>query len=124
MTHGTPTTFAFDFQKLEVYKKAQLFYIECKNIAKDKLIEKYIRDQLSRASYSIVLNIAEGSGRRSAADRKNFFIISRASVFECVAIIDMLKIENMIDSQTHANQLEQASEISKMLFMMIRNLSN
>ena len=122
--NGAPTIIMFDFQKLEVYKKAQLFYAECKGISKNKLIERYVRDQLSRASYSIVLNIAEGSGRKSPADRKNFFTISRASVFECVAILDMLNLENIVNTESYRNQLEKASEISKMLYAMIRNLSN
>ena len=123
MNVGTPIIM-FDFQKLEVYKKAQLFYAECKSISKNRLIEKYVRDQLSRASYSIVLNIAEGSGRKSPADHRNFFTISRASVFECVAILDILNLENIVDTQSHQNQLEKASELSKMLYAMIRNLSN
>ena len=114
----------FDFQKLEVYKKAQHFYVESKSITRNKTIERHVTDQLSRASYSIVLNIAEGSGRKSPADRRNFFIISRASIFEYVAIIDMLNLENILDKQSYRNQLEQASEISKMLYTMIRNLSN
>ena len=114
----------FDFQKLEVYRKAQHFYVECKCITRNKTIERHVKDQLSRASYSIVLNIAEGSGRKSPADRRNFFTISRASIFECVAIIDMLNLENNLDKQSYRNQLEQASELSKMLYTMIRNLSN
>jgi hypothetical protein len=31
---------------------------------------------------SIVLNIAEGSGRFSNADKRNFYIIARSSIFE------------------------------------------
>jgi four helix bundle protein len=112
----------FDFQKLEVYQKSQVFYIGSKTLVKDSIIERHVRDQLSRASYSIVLNIAEGSGRNSPADRRNFFTISRASVFECVAILDLLHRENLIDAATHQRQLELAAELSKMLFVMIRNL--
>jgi len=118
------TPILFDFQKLEVYKKAQVFYVGCRAVTKDKAHERHLRDQLSQASYSIVLNIAEGSGRKSPADRKNFFTIARASVFECVAILDLLRHENGIDIQTHNAQLSLASEISKMLCAMIRNLSN
>jgi len=54
---------------------------------------KYVIDQLGRASFSIVLNIAEGSGKASLNDRKNYFTIARGSVFECVAVIDILKDE-------------------------------
>jgi four helix bundle protein len=49
-------------------------------------------------------------------------VIARGSVFECVAIFDVLKD----DSQLSADQFNQfyalAEEISKMLFAMIRNL--
>jgi four helix bundle protein len=117
------TAIVFDFQRMEVYKKSILFYVGCKDILKLTTIERNVRSQLSRAAYSIVLNIAEGSGRKSPADRKHFFTISRASVFECAAVLDILRIENLIDAQTHKNQLEQANEISKMLYAMIRNLT-
>jgi four helix bundle protein len=112
----------FDFQKLEVYKKAQSFHMNCKSILKLTKAERYVADQLTRASYSIVLNIAEGSGRASAADRRNFFTIARASVYECVAISDMLIQEKQISGEQYLKHMEQASEISKMLFVMIRNL--
>jgi hypothetical protein len=59
------TTLLFDFQKLEVYKKAQKFHLECKALLKNAQLERYVIDQLGRASYSVVLNIAEGSGRNS-----------------------------------------------------------
>ena len=60
-------------------------------------LDRNIKDQLGRASFSIVLNIAEGSGRFSKPDRRNFFIISRGSVFECVAILDILSDQKLID---------------------------
>ena len=112
----------FDFQKLEVYKKAQMFHLECKALLKNAQIERYVIDQLSCASYSVVLNIAEGSGRSSANDRRNFFTISRASIFECVAILDMMKLENRIDEVKYVRNLSTSAELSKMLYVMIRNL--
>lgn len=113
---------SFDFQKLSVYQKAQQFYLGCKNIQKNITTERYIQDQLCRAAYSIVLNIAEGSGRFTPADRRNFFTISRASVFECVAILDLLFVEKHIDQTAHQQQIRLATEISKMLYVMIGNL--
>jgi four helix bundle protein len=116
------STVLFDFQKLEVYKKAQQFHLECKSLLKNANLERYVIDQLSRASYSIVLNIAEGSGRSSANDRRNFFTIARASIFECVAILDMLKLENQIDGVKYDRNVAAAADMSKMLYVMIRNL--
>lgn len=116
------TTLLFDFQKLEVYKKAQKFHLECKALLKNAQLERYVIDQLGRASYSVVLNIAEGSGRSSTNDRRNFFTISRASIFECVAILDMMKLENRIDEVKYVRNLTTSAELSKMLYVMIRNL--
>lgn len=112
----------FDFQKLEVYKKAKEFHLACKVILKSIPLERYTKDQLARASYSVVLNIAEGSGRITPADRRNFFATARASVFECVAILDLLFDEDLIKPDIHHEQNQRAGELSKMLFAMIRNL--
>jgi four helix bundle protein len=118
----TPIQQRFDFQKLEVYRKAQIFHVECNAILRICKYERHVKDQLARASYSIVLNIAEGSGRMTPNDRRHFFTIARASIFECVAIFDIMLLENQIDSQLHEKLMQLSIELSKMLFAMIRNL--
>jgi four helix bundle protein len=70
-----------------------------------------------------VLNIAEGSGRFSKADRRNFYVISRSSIFECIAILDVLKDEKVLEVSQYQDFYNKAEEISKMLFAMIKNLS-
>jgi four helix bundle protein len=50
-----------------------------------------LRDQLERATMSIVLNIAEGAGRSTGADQRKFFEIAKASATECAAIIDIIR---------------------------------
>ena len=114
----------FDFQKLEVYRKSRDFHIMCKSILKRISVEKYVYDQLGRASYSVVLNIAEGSAKQTKPDRKNFFTISRGSVFECVAILDILRKEEKINDQDYKGATKLADEISRILFTMIKNLSS
>lgn len=90
----------FDFQNLAVYKKAKLFHVNCKNILLENKLDRFVVDQLGRASFSVPLNIAEGSGKFSKADRKNYFTTARASVFECVAVLDILKMKVKYRSQT------------------------
>jgi four helix bundle protein len=70
------------------------------------------------------LNIAEGSSRFSKADRKKFCVVARGSVFECVAIFDILKDDGVLPIDLFGNLYKQAEEISKMLFAMIRNLES
>ncbi|MBK7390203.1 MAG: four helix bundle protein [Bacteroidetes bacterium] len=96
--------------------------MECKKIIQSIPYDKMVVDQLNRASLSIILNIAEGSGKFSNADRKKFFIIARASIFECVAILDILHDENKIDTSVFKSQLVIGDQISRILFTMIQNL--
>ena len=61
-----------------------------------------LRDQLDRASASIVLNIAEGAGRMSGRDKAHFYIIARGSATECAAILDILSRQGRINTLDHA----------------------
>jgi four helix bundle protein len=49
----------------------------------------YLDDQLKRAMSSVILNIAEGNGRRTVKERRRFFDIARASAAEVASIIDI-----------------------------------
>jgi four helix bundle protein len=113
----------FEFQSLIVYKKAKYFHQSVKRVVAEKNLKSYEKDQLSRASFSVILNIAEGSGRFSKKDRKNFFVITRSSVFECVAILDVLR-DNVVIDQLEYDELEtKADELSRILYTMIKNLT-
>lgn len=113
----------FDFQNLDVYKKSKLFHSKCKRLILEKTLDVYVRDQLGRASFSVPLNIAEGSGKFSKADRRNFFVIARASVFECVAVMDILCDEESITKEEFEEFLKICDELSRILYAMIKNLS-
>ena len=113
----------FDFEKLGIYKKAKNFNSDIRQFIKLTKLDPTTKDQLRRASFSIVLNIAEGSGRFTKPDRRNFYIISRSSIFECIAILDVLRDEEVLDDNQYQKFYFQAEEISKILFAMIKNLS-
>ena len=55
----------FDFQKLSVYQRAKEFNNLCSKVAERNALDKNIKNQLTRAALSIVLNIAEGSGKKT-----------------------------------------------------------
>lgn len=113
----------FDFEKLEVYKKSKAFNSSIRQFIQDVKLDPTTKDQLRRASFSVVLNLAEGSGRFSKADRRHFFVIARSSIFECVAILDVLKDENVLDKAKFQSFYASAEELSKIIFAMIKNLS-
>lgn len=113
----------FDFEKLIIYQKAKIFNAEIRLFIHSNQLDPTTKDQLRRASMSIVLNIAEGSGRFSKRDRRHFFVIARSSAFECVAILDILNDERSITQNTFQQFYTNAEEISKILFSMIGKLS-
>ncbi len=113
----------FDFQKLTVYQKAVDFFASIsKSIIRKKIADRFANDQLRRASMSISLNIAEGSSRFSNADRRHFYTIARGSIYECVAIIDLLHRDELIDDISKIDFSANALEISKMLYTLERQL--
>ena len=117
-----PNTVMFDFEKLDVYKKAKVFNSGLREFITGTKLDSTSRDQLRRAAFSVVLNLAGGSGRFTHPDRRNFYIIARSSIFECVEILDVLKDESIIEENTFRGFYGQAEEPSKILFAMIRNL--
>jgi len=72
----------FPFENLEVYKKAFDSHqkVNVLLISETK-IPGYLKNQYGRASLSIMLNIAEGSGRVTNKDRRSFMINARGPTF-------------------------------------------
>ena len=82
----------FDHEKLDVYKVALEFCVWTYRIVRPLKGDFYdARAQLVRAANSITLNIAEGCGRSSHAERRHFFQISTGSAFESAAVLDILQ---------------------------------
>jgi four helix bundle protein len=112
----------FDFEKLIVYQNSKELNSQIHSFLLNTTLDRNINDQLKRAAFSIMLNIAKGSGRFTKADKRNFYIISRGSVFECAAIFDFLKDQSIISQEEFKTFYQDLEEISKMLFSMIGNL--
>jgi len=93
-----------------------------KQLIAQKRFDSTTNDQLRRASFSVMLNIAEGSSRFSNKDRRRFMIISRGSIFECVAILEYLKEVEEIEQSSYDEFYRTSEEISKMLYGLIRKL--
>ena len=57
----------------------------------------FLSDQLKRASLSIPLNIAEGTGKFDIRDKSKYFKIARGSATECAAILDAIVTIELLD---------------------------
>ena len=86
-----------DYERLEVYKYALEFMRQ--TVPLREILSKgngELTDQFRRASFSMVLNIAEGSGRIKTLDKRRFYAISRGSAFECGALLDLFHLSGLI----------------------------
>jgi four helix bundle protein len=80
----------FDHEKLRAYQESLRFVAWVGPLIERLPAKLSARDQLDRASTSIVLNLAEGNGKRSHPDRCRYLDIARGSVLECAACLDVL----------------------------------
>lgn len=111
-----PKSEPFEFQNWEVYKKSILLVSEFEKL--NSTVKKYsnsLADQLERAAQSIPLNIAEGSSRYSVRDKTNFLRIAKGSVFECVAILDVLSVGRVFSAEQIKEYVVLMADIGKML---------
>jgi len=89
-----------DCERLDCYRVAVEFQRIAARLVSNRRMGA-LRDQLDRASVSIVLNIAEGAGRRFARDKANFFTIARGSATECAAVLDLLLARGLLSPADH-----------------------
>ncbi len=88
----------FAFEKLKVYQKALDFADAACSLTRGfPRGYFFMANQLNRAALSIAANIAEGNGRFTKADRKNFFGIARGSVQECVPLLEIAARQGLLD---------------------------
>ena len=92
----------FDHEKLRAYQEAVRFAAFADAIIEGLPSKLAARDQLDRAATSIVLNIAEGNGKRSHLDRCRFLDIARGSALECAACLDVLVVKNQLTDERAA----------------------
>src|SRR6266446_5819526 len=118
-----PTPIRFDHEQLKVYQLSLQFIRWVTKILERVPAKLAVYAQLDRASTSIPLNIAEGNGRFTSADRCHFFDIARGSSLECAAALDVLMAKGiMTEAEIDPGKAELAEMVS-MLVGLIRSNS-
>lgn len=92
------------------------------SIDKQYWLEKNLNNQLSRASISIVLNIAEGNTRYSKKDKARFMTIALGSASECLAVFDIIEDLGFLSADKVSIYRKRLEEIVKILTRIILNL--
>jgi four helix bundle protein len=113
----------FDHERLHVYRLALEFLAFAEQlIAALPKGRSHLADQLSRASLSIVLNVAEGAGKVSAADKRRYYVSARGSATESAALLDVCFQLKLIAEEQHRTGKEILWRIVAMLVKLARSL--
>lgn len=81
------------------------------------------RDQIERASVSIMNNVAEGYARRSDKSFRQFLLIAKGSAAEVESMLILAEKLDYISERTRVKLLSQLDEIGKMLTSFVARLS-
>jgi four helix bundle protein len=112
----------FDFEKLEVYQAIRKLNKQVLPfVLRHKDIDPEIKKQWKRSTTGIALNLAEGNGRLSDADKRHFFTIARGSTYESVAILQIVLDLGWIEEQEYQEYYGQYEHISKMLYGLFKS---
>ena len=113
----------FDHEKLKVYHAAIAFVAWSSDLLSGIPKSISVHNQFDRASTSIPLNIAEGNGKYTSADRCRFFDNARGSTLECAACLDVLVAKSLVEQSAAMEGKEMLIEIVSMLVGLIRSNS-
>ncbi|MEO6548774.1 MAG: four helix bundle protein [Ferruginibacter sp.] len=113
----------FSYKKLIVWQKGMLLlkaiYVLTEKLPKGE--EYILKSQLRRAAVSVVSNIAEGSARKSIAERKRFYEIARSSGIEIDAQLEVAVLLNYVTDLNCEETNGLLLEIFKMLSKMVED---
>lgn len=114
------------YKELECYIQARLLRILISKLAnKFPSNEKFfLRTQIIDSSRSITRNIAEGYGRFTYTDKRNFFIIARASVTETMEHLSTAYDDNYITEAEFKEATEKCELVFKLINGYIKYLDN
>ncbi len=113
----------FNFEKLKIYQDTLILIKELYELTKKfpKSEQYALCSQLRRASTSIALNIAEGTGR-TRIDNINFLRFAKGSIFEIVTILQISKSINYITNELYNSLYNKCERLAKMISSFINTL--
>ena len=114
------------FTDIEAWKQARLFVVNVYNIFSQGNPQKDFgfRDQIQRASVSIMSNIAEGFDSGSKKSFIQFLTYSYRSASEVESLLFVALDINYIDVNQHNELMSQLNSIKKLIGGFIRYLKN
>jgi four helix bundle protein len=107
-----------DHERLDVYHLALDFLVFANGVIEAlPRGRSHLADQFTRASTSIVLNLAERAGKLSKPDKRRYYLTARGSATESAALLDVCVRLKLLDEAT---QKAGKDMIVRVVSMLIR----
>lgn len=108
-----------DHERLDVYHLALDFLVFANgSIEALPRGRSHLADQFTRASTSIVLNLAEGAGKHSKPDKRRYYLTARGSATESAALLDVCVRLKLLDEAGHKAGKEMLVRVVSMLIKL------
>src|SRR3954471_11960156 len=78
----------------------------------------HLADQFTRASMSIVLNLAEGAGKHPKPDKRRYYVTARGSATESAALLDICLRLKLVDDGGHRAGKDMLVRVVSMLIKL------
>jgi four helix bundle protein len=114
---------AFEHERLDVYRVALEFQALVPRLVPARGFAS-LRDQLDRASSSVLLNVAEGAGRFGRAEKAHFYLIARGSAMESAAVLDALLCRGVLAPEAHRHGRGLLVRVTQMLTRLARRMQS
>lgn len=108
-----------DHERLDVYQVALDFLVFANQVIEGlPRGRSHLADQFTRASTSIVLNLAEGAGKLSKPDKRRYYLTARGSATESAALLDVCFRLKLLDEVGHKAGKEMILRVVSMLIKL------
>jgi len=109
------------FEEIMAWQKAKDMTVTIYKLFKNNK-DYGFKDQIQRASISIMNNIAEGFERKSNPEFKNFLYIAKGSCGEVRSMLHLANDLNYITKEKYSLLLDESLSISKLISGLIKSL--
>jgi four helix bundle protein len=111
-----------DHERLDVYQLALDFLVFANGVIETlPRGRSHLADQFTRASMSVVLNIAEGAGKLSKPDKRRYYLTARGSATESAALLDACLRLKLLEEAAHRTGKEIVVRIVSMLIRLAQS---
>lgn len=109
-------------ERLDAYRIALEFHVPASTLAPNG--HGALRDQLERASVSVVPLLAERAGRRLRRDKRRFYSMARGSTMKTAAVVSVLYLRQLASIDDGRRTKVLAVRIIRMISKLKRRMAS